>query len=115
MYNGVDFIDKGDFLSIYSSVHQHAFSAANINSGFAATGLVPLNQEKVISKLRIKKKTPTPPGSSNSNQSFYLGKTPKNLHELTRQKEQLQELQDQALYLSVAEQALEKVIKAAEI
>jgi hypothetical protein len=46
IYNGVDFIGKGDFLSIYSSVHQDAFSAANISSGFAATGLVPLNQEK---------------------------------------------------------------------
>jgi hypothetical protein len=77
--------------------------------------LVPLNQEKVISKLQAKKKTPTPPGSSNSNQSFYLGKTPKNLYKLSQQKEQLQELQDQALYLSITKHALKQVIKAAEI
>jgi DDE superfamily endonuclease. len=56
MHNGVDTIDKMDFLSIYSSIHQRAFSAANISSGFTVTGLVPLNPEKVISKLKIKLK-----------------------------------------------------------
>jgi hypothetical protein len=45
-----------DFLSVYSLVHRHAFPAANISSGFRATGLIPLDPEKVISKLVIKLK-----------------------------------------------------------
>ena len=67
--------------------------------------------------INIKIKTPTPPLSSSSNQSFYLGKTPANLYQLNQQKRQLQDLQQQQQSLSsiVAEQALEKVIKGAEL
>jgi hypothetical protein len=57
---------------------------------------------------------PIPPTSANSNQSFHLGKTPSNLYQLNRQKEQLQELQNQAFYSSIAEQTLEKVINGCE-
>ena len=60
-------------------------------------------------------KTPTPPSSSSSNPSFYLGKTPANLYQLNQQKKQLQELQKQSLSSIAAEQMLEKVIKGAEM
>ena len=108
-------IDKTEFLSIYSSIHRHALSKANILSGFKATGLIPLNSESVISKLQLQMKTPTPPTSSSSNQSFYLGRTPANLYQLNRQKQQLQELQNQDLSSLVAEEALQKIMKGAEI
>ena len=60
-------------------------------------------------------KTPTPPSSSNSNQSFYLGRTPANLYQLNQQKKQIQDLQKQSLSSIAAEQMLEKVIKGAEM
>ena len=93
---GIEVIDKTDFLSIYPSVYQQSMSSSNIISGFKATGLIPLDSSKVISKLRIKtsSKTPTPPSSSGSNKSFILGKTPGNLRQLHQLKQQLQELQD---------------------
>ena len=85
--NGIHTIDKVDFLSIYSKIHHQAFSKSNISSGFAAAGLIPLKPERVLAKLNIK--TPTPPSSSSSNQSFYLGKTPVNLYQLNQQKKQI--------------------------
>ena len=113
--NGIHTIDKVDFLSIYTKVHTHAFSKANILSGFAAAGLIPFKPERVLAKLHIKMKTPTPPSSSSSNQSFYLGRTPANLYQLNQQKKQIQDLQQQSLSSVVAEQALEKVMKGAEM
>ena len=96
-------------------------SSSNIISGFKATGLIPLDLSKVISKLRIKTslKIPTPPSLSGSNKSFILGKIPGNLRQLYQLKQQLQELQDivqyQAFSSSIAETILEKVIKSTEI
>ena len=115
--NGIHTVDKMDFLSIYTKIHHCAFSEANILSGFGAAGLVPFNPERVLAKLNIKKfKTPTPPSSSSSNQSFYLGKTPANLYELEKQKQQIQDLQHQSLsHGVVAEQMLGKIIKGAEM
>ncbi|OJJ84924.1 uncharacterized protein ASPGLDRAFT_45845, partial [Aspergillus glaucus CBS 516.65] len=85
-----------DFLSNYTKIHAHAFSMANILSGFAAAGLIPFKPERVLAKLHIKMKTPTPPSSPSSNQSFYLGRT-------------------QSVSSVAAEQILEKVIKSAEM
>ena len=67
--NGIHTIDKIDFLSICTKVYANAFSKTNIQSGFGAAGLIPLKPERVLAKLHVK--TPTPPSSSSSNQSFY--------------------------------------------
>ena len=70
-------IRKEDFLYIYPAVHQQALSLLNIKNGFAATGLIPLSPERVLSKIP---KTPTPPSTSHSNQSFGIGQTPVNIY-----------------------------------
>ena len=111
--NNIHAIDKQDFISIYSSIHGHAFSKNNILSAFAAAGLIPFKPERVLAKLNVK--TPTPPSSSSSNQSFYLGRTPANLYQLNQQKKQIQDLQQQSLSSVVAEQTLGKIIKGAEM
>jgi len=49
--NGVYSIGKENFLQIYPKVHQQALSSSNIKSGFAATGLIPLSPERVLSKI----------------------------------------------------------------
>ena len=73
-----------------TSIHGCAFSKANIMSEFAAAGLIPFKPERLLGKLCIKTtKTPTPPSSSSSNQSFYLGRTPANLYQLNQQKKQI--------------------------
>lgn len=85
--NGIYTIDKRDFLSLYTSIHQQAFSTSNISNGFTAIGLIPTKPKRVLQKLQIKLKTPTPPSSLNSNQSFYLGQTPANLYQLNKQRD----------------------------
>jgi hypothetical protein len=116
MQNGIHSMDKEDFLYLYPGVRQRALSAANICSGFAATGLVPLSPERVLEKLHIQLKTPTPPSTSHSNQSFSQGKTPANSYQLERQKKRIQRLRNrQSISPSTVEQAVNKAIKCAEI
>jgi hypothetical protein len=64
MRNGVNHIDKPDFLRAFKTARTEALTLANINSSFAATGLVPYDPDKVLSKLHTQLKTPTPPSSS---------------------------------------------------
>ena len=44
--NGIHAIDKKEFLSIYTKIRGHAFSKANILSGFAAADLIPFKSER---------------------------------------------------------------------
>jgi len=92
--NRIYLIDKKDFLYIYFIIHQCALSLSNIQSRFAATGLVLLSPERVLLKLHIQLKTSTPPSTAHSNQSFNgPGKTPANIYQLDQQKKQIQYLQ----------------------
>jgi hypothetical protein len=61
MRDGVNYIDKPDFLTAYNRARIEAITPAIIRSGFAATGLVPFNPDRVLSELNIQIRTPTPP------------------------------------------------------
>ncbi|KAH8430077.1 transposase [Aspergillus melleus] len=114
--NGMEHIDKSDFIRHFKRAYKEAFSTDNIKSSFAATGLVPYSPNRVLSKLKpLRSSTPTPPSTSSSNQSMYLGKTPVNLYQLNHQREELQALQESGLSSLIADQALEKVYKGAEM
>ena len=67
MRNGVNHIDKSDFLQALYTAHTGAMTSVNIQSSFAATGLVPYDPERVLSKLNTQFKTPTPPSTSHAN------------------------------------------------
>ena len=60
---GYNHIDKLDFLADYPRARAEAFQPYIIQSSFAATGLVPINPDRVLSKLNISLRTPSPPGS----------------------------------------------------
>ena len=107
---GILSIGKEDFLQIYPGVHQQALSSSNIQSGFAATGLIPLSPERVLSKIP---KTPTP-STSHSNQSFGVGQTPANICQLEQQKKKIEYLKG-TVSPSVVDEAMKKVIKGAEM
>jgi hypothetical protein len=66
MRNGVNHIDKPDFLCAFQTARTEALTLANIKSSFAVTGLVPYNPERVLLKLYTQLKTPTPPSTSYS-------------------------------------------------
>ena len=105
-------IKKEDFLYIYPAVHQQALSSSNIKSGFTATGLVPLSPVRVLSKIP---KTPTPPSTSHSNQSFGIEITPANICQLEQQKKKIQSFKDAEVSPSRIDEAMKKVMKSAEI
>ena len=61
-------------------------NTANIHSSFAATGLVPYDPERVLSKLHTQLKTPTPPPSSHTTQQgSWVLETPHNTAQLESQ------------------------------
>ncbi|KAI9043448.1 uncharacterized protein KD926_003599 [Aspergillus affinis] len=114
--NGIEHIDKSDFINHFKRIYSKAFSASNITSSFASTGLIPYDPDKVLSKLKpLRSSTPPPPSTSSANQSMYLGKTPVNLYQLNHQKAEIQSLQESGLSSLIVDQALEKVYKGTEM
>ena len=114
---GIYLIGKKDSIHIYPAVHQQALSLLNIQSGFTVTGLVPLLLERVFSKFQ---KILTPPSISYSNQStqsFGVGKTPVNLHQLEHQKKKITSFKQHINVVSpsVMDKAIKKVIKGVEM
>jgi hypothetical protein len=53
MRNGVNSIDKDDFLQIYPIARKATFKASTIQNSFRGAGLVPLNANHVLEKLNI--------------------------------------------------------------
>lgn len=115
---GIHSIGKEDFLYIFPTVLQQAITSLNIRSGFAATGLFPLCSARVLSKLGVQLKTPTPPSTSHSDQSiqsFGPGKTPANIYQLDQQKRRIDHLKEGDISPTTMEAAVKKVIKSAEV
>jgi hypothetical protein len=82
---GITHIDKVEFLNAFHSAHQQALTESNIKSGFAAAGIVPLDQSRVLSGLSIKPRTPTPQLPEGLPEGLWTPKTPQNPTELKRQ------------------------------
>ena len=60
MSRGVNHIDKREFLPIYRQARQAALHQDNIRAGFAATGLVPYDPDRVLLLLHTEYQTPLP-------------------------------------------------------
>jgi len=117
MRNGVNHIDKQDFLEAYYNARKETMNQANISSSFAATRVLPYDLERVLAKLNTQLRTPTPPLASAIEQGPWAPETPHNTAEL--------ELQSRAIkdYLrcrtksppSPTEAALNQLVKGCEI
>jgi hypothetical protein len=59
-------MDKLDFLEAYPTTRIEAFKLETVKNSFQSAGLVPFEPDKVISKLDIRLRTPTPPPSRGS-------------------------------------------------
>ncbi|CEJ62228.1 hypothetical protein PMG11_10734 [Penicillium brasilianum] len=94
---GYNHIDKFDFLEDYQRARLEAFQKpSTIQNSFAATGLVPIDAERVLSKLNISLRTPTPPNSRPSSRSSqFTPKTPRTVPQLFKQASLLKDLLDQ--------------------
>jgi hypothetical protein len=83
---GIDSIEKDDFLDIFPAARDDSFKESIIQSAFAATGLVPLDPDRVLSKLNIRLQSPPLPdrpvsqgSTSGSNISTGIPRTTKQL------------------------------------
>ena len=79
---GVNHIDKSDFLPAYCVARIESLTSNTIRSGFGATGLVPYDPERVLSKLNTQLRTPTPPPPPTTEQAPWVPETPHNIQEL---------------------------------
>jgi hypothetical protein len=87
MRAGITHITKEDFFPAFSAAFQEAMTEKNIQGGFRGAGLIPHDPEAVLSKLDVKLKTPTPPGTSHGLPEPWVSKTPNNPIEATSQSE----------------------------
>ena len=86
MRNGINYINKLDFLEVYPLIRIKAFKSETIKNSFGAAGLVPFSPERVILKLNIRLRTLTPLASRGSESSRnFIPKTPATEKDLRRQ------------------------------
>ena len=110
----INHIDKLDFLEAYPSARIEAFKSETIKNSFAAAGLIPYNPDRVISKLDIRLRTPTPPSSRGSE---WEPKTPSNYVQLQKQASSIKALLKQRSKSppSPLNSAIDQVLKACQI
>jgi hypothetical protein len=111
----VNHINKEDFLHLYQQSRIEALHGQNIQSGFAATGLVPYNPDRVLSLLQTQLQTPTPPPLPL--EADWVTETPHNTHDLQCQAELLKSYIRHCTKSppSLTEQAFNQLIKGCQL
>lgn len=111
---GFNHIDKFDFLEAYPYAHADIFKPETIRDGFAATGLIPFDPERVLSQLNTQIMTPTPPGSRSTNSA---PKTPDSLGQVEKQATRIKMLlrHHTESSLSPTNAALNQLVKGCEM
>jgi hypothetical protein len=83
----INHITKLEFLSSFREAFFAAMTAKNALGGWAGSGLVPYDPERVISRLDVQMRTPTPPGPVAPLASQWSAKTPHNAMQAISQQE----------------------------
>lgn len=114
---GINHIDKLEFLDGYKQARKAVFSESNIRSGFAATGLVPYDPDRVLSTLNVQLRTPTPPLVQNDTRTEWTPETPRNIIQLERQTATVRRLLKRRTVSppTPTKQALELLIKGCQM
>jgi hypothetical protein len=114
---GVNHIDKQEFLLLYQQARTQALHESNIRSGFAATGLVPYEPDRVLSLLHTQLHTPSPQLQPQADPSPYTAATPHNITELQQQTELISQYIKRHSHSppSMLTQAVNQVIKGASL
>jgi hypothetical protein len=81
----VNHITKVEFLCAFREAYFTSMTEKNIRGSFAATGLIPYNPERVLSKLDVLLRTPSPSNLCLSTTQSWVSKTPQNLIEANSQ------------------------------
>lgn len=107
---GVYHIDKQEFLSTYIRIRPRIYTKENIQSSFQATGLVPLDAERVISCLPAVR-TPSPPRTG---EVAWTAETPRTVDQLEKQARLVNDLLRRSSQ-SPSSQAIAQLIKGCQL
>ncbi|KAL2126360.1 hypothetical protein VTI74DRAFT_1127 [Chaetomium olivicolor] len=77
----ISYVSKLKFLYGFREAFFASMTEKNIQGGFAGAGLVPYNPGRVLSKLDIQLRTPTPPNSPLATTQPWVFQTPHNPRE----------------------------------
>ena len=81
----INHVSKLEFLYSFREAFFASLTEKNIRGGFTGAGLVPYNLERVLSKLDIKLRTPTPLNSRAGSLEPWVFQTPHNPREANAQ------------------------------
>jgi hypothetical protein len=81
----INHVSKLEFLCGFREAFFASMTERNIQGGFAGSGLVPHDPERVLSKLDVKLRTPTPLNSRATTPQPWVFQTPQNPREATSQ------------------------------
>lgn len=117
MQLGRNHIDKLDFLEAFKPARAVAPSSSNIRNGFAAAGLVPYDLERVLSRLQLRLRTPTPPALETAIVARQTPKTSYNVTQLAQEYTTIKRLLKRRSKSppSPTEQALKRVVKGCQM
>jgi len=109
---GVNHIDKQEFLPLYQQARAEALHESNLRSGFAATGLVPYEPNRVLSLLHTQYNTPSPHLQPQTT-AAWVSETPHNIEELQHQIDLLKQYIQRRTHSppSPSDQALNQLVK----
>ena len=82
-------ISKLEFLCAFREAFFSSITEKNIQGGFAGAGLVPYDPQRVLSKLDVRLRTPTPPATLPEIRQPWVSKTPQNAYEASSQSEHI--------------------------
>ena len=83
----INHVSKLEFLCAFREAFFASITKKNIQGGFAGAGLVPYDPERVLSKLDVQLRTPTPTGPPLAVADLWVSKTPQNPLEANSQSE----------------------------
>ena len=83
----ITYISKLEFLCGFREAFFASITSQNIQGGFTGSGLVPYDPERVLSRLDVQLRTPTPTGSPPDAAGLWVSQTPHNPREATSQSE----------------------------
>lgn len=87
MRSNINHISKLEFLCSFRKAFFVTFTKKNIQGGFAGAGLIPFDPQRVLSKLDVQLRTPTPPNLQPSSLQSWVSQTPYNAQEADLQSE----------------------------
>jgi FtsZ-binding cell division protein ZapB len=78
-------ITKDDFFPAFHAAFKAVFTEQNVKGGFRGAGLAPFDPDTVISKLDIRLRTPSPPGTPDGLSQPWISQTPRTAAEAISQ------------------------------